>query len=565
MKKLKNKYVNVLLMCVLFFIVIAIYWQTTSYEFINYDDPMYVFHPQIRRGLTWEGVSWSLKPYFGNWSPLTLLSHMLDCQIYGLKPGGHHFTNLLLHAINAVLAFFVFKKISSEFGPRKSIFAAFLVALLFAIHPLRVESVCWISERKGLLSSFFWFLSILCYFYYSHSPNLKRYFLLIIVFMLGLTSKAMVVTLPFVFLLLDYWPLKRLFLPKIQKNVIYEKILLFCLMLSFCFTAYFTQDMTGAVVKKEMYPLQMRVTHSIFHYVLYMKNFFWPTHLGIPYPRLLYFIPLWKLILLISFLLSLSFLFFYIRRRSPWLLFGWLWFLGTFVPVIGLIPLGEHSMADRYTYIPDLGLSMMIGFSFVVFAGKLDSILKRAIAYIAFFSCIFILLFCSVTQIGYWKNSVCLFTHSSRVIKQNYQAFNKLGAAWVKKGNLQKGIYCFQKAVEIHPKFTEGYYNLAVVYSRLGVYQKAIIYYKKAIECQKRHPKAYFYLGKVYLILKKYHDACICYKMAVSLRPDDFHARFQLAKVYIKLKKYRLARKQYLILRIHNPSMAKKLSIFFTP
>ncbi|HZQ47531.1 MAG TPA: hypothetical protein VFC07_10995, partial [Verrucomicrobiae bacterium] len=351
---------------VLALITVAVYWPVTRFAFINYDDTDYViYNAAIQKGVTTAGVEWALKTgYASNWHPLTWISHMVDCGLYGLKPGGHHLTNLLFHTANVVLLFLILGQFTG------AMWRSALVAALFAWHPLHVESVAWVSERKDVLSTFFWLLTMAAYGAYAKASKVQGpgskvgYCLALLAFALGLLSKPMVVTLPFVLLLLDYWPLKRI--AELNKDnlarLVLEKIPFFILAMLECVVTFWAQKSGDAVVKSAALPFSARVANALVSYVRYLWKTIWPENLAAPYP-FSHNWTFWTAAGAGLFLVIISAVVLWRIRAQPYLAVGWFWFLGTLVPVIGLVQVGIQSMADRYTYVPLIGIFIMLAWS----------------------------------------------------------------------------------------------------------------------------------------------------------------------------------------------------------
>jgi len=437
-----------MLICLLLaLITLALYWPATHFDFINYDDPDYViYNPPIQHGITGAGLVWAFKTrHASNWHPLTWASHMADCALYGLNPGGHHLTNLLFHAANVVLLFLVLCQWTG--APWRSA----LVAALFAWHPLHVESVAWVSERKDVLSAFFWLLTLAAYGRYAKGRKVF-YCLALFFFALALLSKPMVVTLPFVLLLLDFWPLKRTAAP----GLFVEKIPFFALAALECVATLWAQSGANSVVNFGILPFSARVANALVSCVLYLWKMLWPVDLALPYP----YSHIWTfwpaagagcLLLLISAGAILR------ARREPYLIVGWLWFLGTLTPVIGLAQTGIQPMADRYTYAPLIGIFIMAvwaipgawtrwprpGLVFgAVVAGVLGFLLAGA-----------------ETQLQYWRNSVALFSHTVAVTRNNILAEYNLAEALARQGDEALAVVHYQRALAIEPNRVEAHYN----------------------------------------------------------------------------------------------------------
>ena len=371
-----NKLLFVLICLVLIFAILGIYWQVRGHEFVNFDDNFYIYNnPYIQAGLTHQSVAWAFSfakevDQTGVWHPLTSLSHILDIEFFGLNAGQHHLVNVAFHIVNTLLLLFVFRYMTGRLWP-----SAF-VAALFALHPQHVESVAWASERKDVLSTMLWLLTMVAYVYYTKRPSIGRYILILLAFALGLMSKPMLVTLPFVLLLLDYWPLQRLnfagsdgrsrLLPLYR--LIVEKIPLFILSAVVCVISYFAQKISGAVAVTGELPLKLRVFNAAAAYTEYIKKFFYPVDLSAHYPIGMNNLILPRFLLCLTILIVLSVCIFYLRRHR-YLAMGWLWFFGTLVPVIGLVQIGSQCMADRYTYIPHIGLAVMVAWGIGEFCG----------------------------------------------------------------------------------------------------------------------------------------------------------------------------------------------------
>ena len=482
-----------IIICVLLVALTSLaYWQVRNSQFITCDDDMYVYeNPLVRAGLTWEGVKWSFTAFHSaNWHPLTWQSHMLDCQLYGMQPRGHHLTNLFFHLANTLLLFLFLNRTTGALWPSA------LVAALFALHPMHVESVAWVSERKDVLSTFFWLATMWAYAWYVAAPSLKRYLSVLLCFSLGLMAKPMLVTLPLVLLLLDYWPLNRLHAgmapaaagdgeseptPAIPLSLawplIREKIPLFVLTLISCYITLAAQRVGGAVMPLTLQPLGARIANALVAYVTYGVKLFWP------YPMALFYIlspvPWWQAVGAGLALLSLSALLLYGARRYPFLAVGWLWYLVTLVPVIGLVQVGGQSMADRYTYIPYIGLFIILawGVSAATAGWRRRETMLSLVAAAALVAA----LVASWGQAGYWRNSETLFTHSIRATGDNYLAYHHLGMAFSNEGRYPQAIAMYQKTLAIAPGYPPSYNNLGIAYAREKKLDEAVEMFKKAI------------------------------------------------------------------------------------
>ncbi|MGH8024234.1 MAG: tetratricopeptide repeat protein, partial [Limisphaerales bacterium] len=470
---------------------IALYWPILHHGFINYDDPDYILNnPHVKAGLTWSGVIWAFThAYAANWHPITWISHMLDCQLFGLDPEGHHLINVLFHAANAVLLFILLTYMTR--APWRS----FFVAALFAWHPLRVESVAWAAERKDVLSGFFWMLALLCYAVYGRNRPLRRpappgpdeksaargsplqntargaatpsaapasYWLALLFFACGLMSKPMVVTLPFVLLLLDFWPLRR-FSASTLPRLILEKLPFFALTAASCLITMAAQK--HALWSSVSLPFHIRLANALMSYVRYISKIFAPVDLALiyPYPH---FWPLSAVLAAGAALLALSILFIIRAGRSPYLAVGWFWFLGTLVPVIGLVQVGVQAMADRYTYLPSIGIYLLVAWT----AADLVEHSRRKTAACAFAGALALgaCIVLTSIQLTYWRSSLSLFWHAVSVTTNNYAADDCLGKTLQNLGDNIDAEKLFKQAVFLEPTYPVAQFDLGMVLLRLG-------------------------------------------------------------------------------------------------
>ena len=446
---------------------IAVYWPALRCDFIGLDDAVYVtLNSHVQGGLTWESVKWAFSDtkQAAYWAPLMWLSHELDCQLFGLHPWGHHLMNVLLHAANTGLVFLLLHRMTG------ALWRSALVAALFAVHPLRVESVAWIAERKDVLSTFFGLLSLI--FYARHAkpkignrkPETGNYLLSLLFFTLGLMSKAMLVTMPFVMLLLDYWPLNRVRNAECGmwnfKNLVLEKIPFFALAAAMCVVTFVTQNRGGAVMTVESLSLGARVGNALVSYCRYLGKTFWPTDLAVFYPHPGYW-PLEEVLLAGAFLCGISALLFVKRRQCPFMLMGWLWFAGTLVPVIQLVQSGGQAMADRFTYFPSLGVLVLATWG----AHELTRRWRHQVIVLPAAASAAIVLCVAVTrhQLGYWRDGETLFRHTLEITRNNFVAHNNLGVALLKEGRTKEAIRQFLAAVNINPDDPDAESKLAGV------------------------------------------------------------------------------------------------------
>jgi len=462
-----------LIICVfLALITVAVYWQVRHHEFIDLDDDLYVTNNRhVQSGLTVKSLLWSFsfsdkgKTY---WHPLTWLSHILDCQLYGLNPGMHHLTNVILHMANCVLLFWVFKRMTGE------IWKGAFVAALFALHPVNVDSVAWVAERKNLLSTFFWMLTLLSYAYYSERPVPYRYLLALFAFALGLLAKPMLVTLPFVLLLLDYWPLGRLHHPTIPSafRLIMEKIPFFILSAISIYLSTLSLESYGNMISLEQVSMKLRIFNALVSYVSYIGKMIWPYNLAIvyPYPSS---IPFWKAACSGLFLIFSSLAVVWAVRQRPYFAVGWFWFLGMLIPVIGLVQAGLWpAMADRWAYIPVIGLFVMIAWGIP----ELSSRWRYKKIGLAIIGAIILSVLTGTTliQLRYWNNSITLFEHALHLTTNNFVLHYNLGVILAEQGKDAEAISHFSEAIRIKSAYYKAYNNLGFVLLKQGKITEAV-------------------------------------------------------------------------------------------
>lgn len=503
-----------------------VYWPVTTHSFLNYDDQEYVTeNTNVQSGLSLQNVVWSLTAiHSANWHPLTWISHMLDVQLFGLDPGMHHLTNLILHVLNTLLLFFVLGKMTGELWP------SFLVAALFALHPLHVESVAWVAERKDVLSTFFWMATLLSYYRYSNSPNLLRYLLVLLFFILGLTAKPMLVTLPFVLLLIDYWPLKRFSGSRSGARLVWEKTPLLVFTLLSCWITLVAQHHAGAIKSVEIYPLSIRVANALVSYVAYLAKMVWPRHLTAYYPHPGDSISIWMISDAVLVLVSVTVAVWHFSGRYPHLWFGWLWYVGTLFPVIGLVQVGSQALADRYTYVPFIGLFIMVSYSLSYFRSK------PAIPATAFSIILILLTVQTRIQIRYWQNDMIFFSRMLNVTENNYQAHFGMGLALANRGMPDQAVVHYGEAIRINPDYDRIYNNLGILFLKKGDMQAAATQFQKALQLNEKNAKAHNNIGAAMMALGKTEQAVFHFQKAIFLNPDYAHAQDNLANARKELE-----------------------------
>jgi tetratricopeptide (TPR) repeat protein len=482
---------------------LLVYWQVRSHDFVNLDDNLYVTENRhVQAGFTREGILWAFtSTQASNWHPLTWLSHMLDCELFGLEAWGHHLTNMLLHVINSVFLFLLFSRMTGAFWQ-----SAF-VAALFALHPLHVESVAWISERKDVLSTLFWILTMWAYVRYVTSPGAGRYLLVFLLLGLGLMAKPMLVTLPFVLLLMDYWPLGRFQtgqsghpITRTNQNpntasyqgsrtlsLVWEKVPLIGLSAASSIVTYLVQHSGGAIQSFTLFPLNTRVANALVAYVSYIGKMIWPRNLAVFYPHPGK-VAVWQAVGAGLLILILSALVIRAAKRHPYLSVGWLWYLGTLVPVIGVVQVGAQSMADRYTYVPFIGLFAMVAWGVPQLTARWR--FRRLVLSISTGFLLSVLITCTWVQAGYWRNSISLFEHALKVTTDNYLAHVSLGIALYKQGRVDEAIAHYEESMQITSNYSIAHNSLGAAFLGQGKLREAITHFSQALQIDPNYEDA---------------------------------------------------------------------------
>jgi tetratricopeptide (TPR) repeat protein len=576
------------LVCLLLVLItVGLYWPVLRHGFINLDDPDYVTgNPRVQAGLAFESIRWAFFSFHSsNWHPLTWLSHMLDCQLYGLKPAGHHLTNVLFHVANVLLLFLWLRDMTG------ALWRSAVVAALFAVHPLHVESVAWVAERKDVLSTFFGLLSLWAYTRYAKSsvqcsvfsvqssaPGVQNpesrhtgrhslftihhsrwYFLSLLLFTLGLLSKPMLVTLPFLLLLLDYWPLRRFSFPTLHHSttpplrLLLEKLPFFALSAASCAVTFLVQKQSGAVVSLANNPIESRLAGATAAYGNYLAKTFWPSKLAVLYPWSQWDWTAWQVLVAFACLLAISGKVVFLAKQKPALLVGWLWFLGTLVPVIGLVQVGKQAWADRYTYVPHIGLFLMLVWGLAEVVARL-----RWGRLIAFAGASIVLAgfgFVASRQLSYWHDTKTLFQHTLAVTSGNYVAHSVLANCLIEENKLPEAIEQCRIALQLWPAYQEAHNTLGGIYARQGKYDEAIASYRKAIESDPTYGDAYYGIAEVLLKQKKYAEAEAQSREALRLVPLSLPAMFSLASAMHNQGKLEEAAGYYRQILAMNPKL----------
>jgi protein O-mannosyl-transferase len=496
-----------------------VFGQTVRYDFVNYDDHTYVYeNPRINSGLTVPGAIYAFSgKHSGNWHPLTTLSHMLDCQLWGLHAGGHHFTNIVLHTIAVILLFLMLLQMTG------ALWRSAFVAAVFAIHPLRVESVAWISERKDVLSAVFFMLTLGLYVRYVRYSSVGRYLALVSSFALGLMCKPTLVTVPLLLLLLDYWPLRRFGAESSTRRLILEKIPLFGLSTAAAGATLWAHE--KSIIQIEQLPFVWRVGNGLVTCLTYIKQMIWPVRLAVFYPHPGATLPVWEVGVAIVLLGMVSAGVIALRHQRPYLLAGWFWYLLMLLPVIGFIQVGSQGHADRYTYLPQIGLYLLLAWAIT---DALASQLQRRILGVTASIAIIVLAWCAHIQASYWRNGESLWSHTIAVTSENFIAYDGLGEFLLDHGHLDEAIDQFQIALNIDPKYPTARTNLGIALTKKGRIDEAIAHFQTVLEDYPNDAKAHLNLGNALAQKGDPQSAIAAYEKALSIQSHDPSAHYNL-------------------------------------
>jgi tetratricopeptide (TPR) repeat protein len=519
---------------VLVAITFAVFGQTAGFGFVNYDDDKYVYdNPVVERGLTLKGAFWALTyRKIGHWHPMTWLTHMADCQAYGLWAGGHHLTNVALHAAAAALLFLALREMTG------SLWRSAFVAAVFAIHPLRAESVVWIAERKDVLSGVFFMLTLWAYARYARQPSRGRYAAVALWYGLGLLCKNTLVTLPFVLLLLDWWPLQRVTLDEagggkvgatrlvaLFGGLVKEKIPLFLLSAGSCVATFLVPE---KLLDSARFPFLERLGNALVSYGIYLRQMVFPAGLAIPYPNPPNGLPFWEVALALVLLAAISICVLACWKKHPYLLVGWLWYLGMLVPMIGIIQISYYAHADRYTYLPQIGVYVAITWlvaEWQVSRAALGSLMAGVLA---------LFMVCAWRQTAYWKHNETLWTHTLACTSGNYIAQNNLGVVLLQKGRANEAIFHYQKALEIKPDYAEAHNNLGIVLFEEGRGDEAITHFQSALQIKPDYAEGQYNLGNALRQKGRADEAVTHYQAALRIQPDFAEAHNNLGNALLQ-------------------------------
>lgn len=508
------------------------YWKAIGGGFV-FDDKLYILgNPHVQNGLNWTDIRWAFTAWHAsNWHPLTWISHMLDSRIWELNPLGHHLTSVLLHIANTVLLFALVRRMTGH------LWRSAFVAALFALHPLHVESVAWVAERKDVLSTLFWILTMLAYVRYTERPGIGRYALVAGLFALGLMSKPMLVSLPIVLLLVDYWPLGRL--GRSRAALVIEKLPLFMLSAASCAVTYLAQQAGGSVAVSE-FPLGVRAANAVVAYVAYLWRMLLPIRLAALYPHPGATLPPWQVVGSAALLIGITALVIVLARRKPHLAVGWLWYLITLVPVIGLLQVGSQAMADRYTYVPLIGV-------FLALAGSIGPIRRERIRP-ASLGAGAVILACAVGtwhQTGFWRDEITLCRRAIAATGGNAVMHNNLGVALYEEGDLDGAIAEYRKGLGISSSYADLHTNLGNALSDKGQLDQAIAEYHMAIRLDSANPRIYNNLGTVLAQKGEVDEAIDAFRKAVEIEPEMAATHGNLARALMQVGKSEEALEEY--------------------
>ncbi len=517
-------------------ITFAVFGQTLRHQFVDFDDSHYVYdNPVVARGLTLQGILWAFaQAHSSNWHPLTWLSHMLDCQLYGLNPGGHHLTNVLLHTATVIALFLVLRQMTG------ALWRSAFVAAVFAIHPLRVESVAWVAERKDVLSGLFFMLTLGAYVRYARRPwSRGRYGLVMLLFALGLMCKPMLVTLPLLLLLLDYWPLQR---AEPAGSLLREKLPLLALSAAGSVATLWAQS--GAMQQPgELFSLPLRLANALVSCAVYLGQMVWPAGLAVFYPFPQSGLPPGEVALAAMLLGGLSAAAFWQRPKRPWLLMGWLWYLVMLLPVAGIIQVGGQAHADRYTYLPQIGIYVALTWLAAEWGGQWRA--GRAVLGVLMTATLAVLAVCAWKQTAHWQDSESLWAHTVDCTAGNGVAHNNLGNVLRREGRLGQAISQYEKALASKPDYAEAHLDIGLAFFQLDRVDEAIVQYQKAVEIEPGLAEAHLNLGNLLVQRGRMDDAITHYQKALASKPDYPEARLNLGLAFFRQGRMDEAISQY--------------------
>ncbi|MGB9498841.1 MAG: tetratricopeptide repeat protein [Dissulfuribacterales bacterium] len=532
---MSNKHTNFLICLTLVFITLSAYWPVKNFPFIKFDDGIYVTkNHHVQQGLTLENIILAFTPASSiheektYWHPVTWLSHMTDCQLFGLDAGYHHLTSLFIHILSVIILFLFLARMTG------TVWESAFAAALFAIHPINVDSVAWIAERKNILSTFFWILTMLAYVFYAKRPSISRYTLMLLSFTLGLLSKPMLVTLPFALLLLDFWPLCRIrwgqekaivanntlsFSHNSLSRLIIEKLPLLALSGAVIWLSMISLRSQAQILDAAITPMPLRIGNAIVSYSVYIGKLFWPSHLAIfyPYPTS---IPLWKVLCSTAGLISITFFVLKKAKKSPYLVVGWFWFTGTLVPVSGIIQGGLWpALADRWAYVPMIGMFIVISWGVPEIISRMK--IRKRIPALCIVAVIIIFIILTRIQLGYWQNTRTLFKHDLDVTKNNYFALSIMGNYLARDGEKKEAEKYFKKAIDTNPQYGKAFYNMGLLLADEERHTEALKYYFNALMLSPGDADFMRDIARSLLQTGKTDEAISYCKKSLGIKPDS--------------------------------------------
>lgn len=539
---------ELLISLLLVLVTLAVYWPVRHFDFIACDDNIYVTeNVRVKQGLTASNMVWAFTSTdTTNWHPLTWVSLLADSSLYGSHAGGYHLTNLLLHLINTLLLFFLLRRMTG------SVFRSAFVAALFAIHPLNVETVAWVAERKNVLSTFFWFATIWAYAGYAAHPDRRRYLIVVLLFAAGLMAKPMLITLPVVLLLIDYWPLGRFSAGETDKSntvpyevksgskrrvalcLIREKIPLLLLSVISASVTLYVADSGGAVKALSVFPLEGRIANALVSYAEYLEKMIWPFELAFFYPWRKV-ISVSQIILSLSLMTGLTAFVLWGAKRRPYLLVGWLWYILTLVPVIGIVQVGYQAMADRYAYIPMIGIFIIAAWGGYDLLSRYSN--RQGILLFLSLAAIFAFMAVSLNQVRHWRSSEAVFRRGLEVTKDNQMAEQGMGHVHLLRGDYERAAAHFREALRISPDYADARLNLGIVFMKKGLFEEAIDQYRGLLEKNPRNVRALNNLGVALASVGRHEEAISRFREAVRLDPAYRDARENLEKAMQEMKR----------------------------
>jgi tetratricopeptide (TPR) repeat protein len=515
----------------LLLLTLAVYAPVRHFDFVNFDDPVYVIlNRHVTGGLTWNNLRWAFTATEGaNWFPLTWISMMADVQLFGRGAGPQHVTNVLIHAASTLLLFWLLKSLTG------AVFPSAVVAFLFTMHPQHVESVAWVSERKDVLSALFWMLALCSYSRYARQRKSGAYLLTLALYGLGFTAKPMVVTLPLILALLDVWPLRRvsvetprgIFSRQAMRILIWEKLPFLAMAMAMSAVTFYVQNRGNAVRSLDAWPLGTRLANAVTSGAVYLAKTIWPSRLAVFYPMLAA-PPAWQVVLSILVLVGITLLVLLTIRTRPYLAVGWFWYAIAILPVIGIVQVGEQARADRYTYLPGIGLSIMLAWTV---AGAIERWPKARPAWLVICCAAgAVLVVLTARQVSYWKNSGTLFRHANEVTENNFIAHGSLGEVIRAEGRYDEALVEYRKALAIDPVYVAALINYGAVLGMVGRPGEALVPLTKAARFEPEDPEVHYVLGLALALQGRLNEAQEQFEVAILLDPEHVQAHVELGK-----------------------------------